>query len=376
MSILVRRRRLLAAFALAGLAPAARALAQVNQTCTGMAGTTEDTLGSAPGSQVELARENGKVVPTSGSYSTAAVTPTLTAAGRGYQMPNAGKTGRTPGGVGLIVLYQMGLDAADKITSQIHSARIIMPGLVKAGQTDLVKTTVTVTADGKTLSAEPQTLAQNKAYALDILGSPPASPQVGQVGVTTENGPAFSKAFGGTAPLTVKLFAKEGGAELYRATVRAAETDAQFALIQQALDDSGRRMSAPSDAQCKVTGGVPAQNGYYDYDPYFDEDCFLTTAAVHTIGLADDCWELRTLRAFRDGPLTAMAGGSAVRADYYLRAPRIVAAIGARPDAARMWLRTYWTGIVPCALAAKAGANRLALAMYRRMTERLERLAA
>lgn len=106
------------------------------------------------------------------------------------------------------------------------------------------------------------------------------------------------------------------------------------------------------------------------------EGCFLTTAAVHTIGLADDCWELRTLRAFRDGPLAQMSGGATLTADYYVRAPRIVEAISARPDAARVWLATYWTGVVPCALAARLGMKRLATAMYRRMTLRLERLAA
>lgn len=107
-----------------------------------------------------------------------------------------------------------------------------------------------------------------------------------------------------------------------------------------------------------------------------DSNCFLTTAAVHTIGLADDCWELQTLRAFRDGPLARTAEGAALSADYYLRAPRIVEAVSERSDAARVWLATYWTGVVPCAVAARLGLNRLALSMYRRMTLRLERLAA
>jgi hypothetical protein len=105
-------------------------------------------------------------------------------------------------------------------------------------------------------------------------------------------------------------------------------------------------------------------------------ECFLTTAAVNTVGLADDCWELATLRAFRDGPLQAMPGGAALSAGYYDRAPGIVRAISARPDAARLWLETYWTGVVPCAVAARLGLKRLALSMYRRMTLRLERLAA
>lgn len=106
------------------------------------------------------------------------------------------------------------------------------------------------------------------------------------------------------------------------------------------------------------------------------EGCFLTTAAVNTVGLADDCWELSTLRAFRDGQLGTAPGGAGLIADYYARAPGIVRAIDARPDAAMVWLRTYWGGVLPCAFAARLGMQRLAMSMYRRMTLRLEALAA
>jgi len=104
--------------------------------------------------------------------------------------------------------------------------------------------------------------------------------------------------------------------------------------------------------------------------------CFLTTAAVDTLGLADDCWELRTLRAFRDGPLLLQRGGGAVVEAYYALAPRLVEAIGQRSDAARVWLSAYWTGVLPSAIAARLGLTQLALALYTRMTRRLERLAA
>lgn len=40
--------------------------------------------------------------------------------------------------------------------------------------------------------------------------------------------------------------------------------------------------------------------------------CFLTTATVGTVGLPDDCWELATLRAFRDGWLARHPGGAAL----------------------------------------------------------------
>ena len=94
------------------------------------------------------------------------------------------------------------------------------------------------------------------------------------------------------------------------------------------------------------------------------------------MGLADDCWELRTLRGFRDGFLSTFEAGRRLVEDYYARAPRIVERISARPDGRAIWLKTYFGGILPSAVAARLGMNGLALGLYRRMTERLERLAA
>lgn len=104
--------------------------------------------------------------------------------------------------------------------------------------------------------------------------------------------------------------------------------------------------------------------------------CFFTTAAVTTLGLADDCWELRTLRAFRDGPLSRTPFGRALTARYYDEAPRMVAAVGRRRDAARQWLHAYWRYVLPCAILARLGLRRLAVYHYTRLFARLADLAA
>lgn len=91
--------------------------------------------------------------------------------------------------------------------------------------------------------------------------------------------------------------------------------------------------------------------------------CFLTTAACEMVGLADDCWELRTLRRFRDGWLAKQADGGADIARYYAEAPAIADRLRQDPRAA---LRLYWTRIVPSALAAQLGLNRAARALYSR----------
>ena len=100
--------------------------------------------------------------------------------------------------------------------------------------------------------------------------------------------------------------------------------------------------------------------------------CFLTTAAVETIGLADDCWELETLRDFRDGWLADQDGGERDIATYYERAPAIAYAL--RADPARL-ARIYWTGILPSALAAKLGLNGTARRIYSRQMRALAGVA-
>lgn len=99
--------------------------------------------------------------------------------------------------------------------------------------------------------------------------------------------------------------------------------------------------------------------------------CFFTTAASLTLGLGDNCWELRTLRAFRDGPLKQTQAGRASVARYYAEAPRLVAAVNRRNDAVRQWLNAYWLYILPCAIMARLNFTRPAIRHYSRLFNRL-----
>lgn len=89
--------------------------------------------------------------------------------------------------------------------------------------------------------------------------------------------------------------------------------------------------------------------------------CFLTTATCEAVGLDDDCWELRTLRKFRDGWLANQTDGMADIAAYYAKAPAIAERLKSDP---RALLRLYWTRIVPSALAAQFGLNEMARTIY------------
>jgi hypothetical protein len=100
--------------------------------------------------------------------------------------------------------------------------------------------------------------------------------------------------------------------------------------------------------------------------------CFITTACCELIGLPDDCWELRTLRRFRDEVMLPTAEGRADVARYYQLAPAILGAIHERRDERRL-LGIYACFILPSAVAAALGLRGLARWLYGAMMTELVR---
>lgn len=93
----------------------------------------------------------------------------------------------------------------------------------------------------------------------------------------------------------------------------------------------------------------------YDYSdcPIYKNEsssggCFLTSACTAARGLPDDCYELQTLRAFRDGWLKQQPDGEALIAEYYEAAPKIVKAIDFRDDRLKVYDEIYETLVKPC----------------------------
>ncbi len=100
------------------------------------------------------------------------------------------------------------------------------------------------------------------------------------------------------------------------------------------------------------------------------EGCFLTTACCELLCLPDDCFELRALRRFRDNVLARAPGGGAAIAEYYRTAPLILQALQG-PERNPRLLRLYWRYILPSALAARLGLNRLTYRLYAGMMQQL-----
>jgi len=124
-------------------------------------------------------------------------------------------------------------------------------------------------------------------------------------------------------------------------------------VLLPAMDTAKRR---DAEAPCI------AQTGQYD-----DLNCFLTSACCAVVGLRDKCWELETLRRFRDGWLSSVAAGRADIVRYYREAPTVARRLSGSDSGRRRLLSLYWRYIVPSAALARIGANRPAYWLYRRM---------
>lgn len=95
------------------------------------------------------------------------------------------------------------------------------------------------------------------------------------------------------------------------------------------------------------------RNYDYSYCPIYKDEpasggCYLTSACVEAKGLPDDCYELTTLRQFRDGWLKQQEGGQADICEYYHTAPAIVAAIHSRADSTSIFEGIYRELVLPC----------------------------
>ena len=107
---------------------------------------------------------------------------------------------------------------------------------------------------------------------------------------------------------------------------------------------------------------------FSDPEPEQDEGCFLTTACTAARNLPDDCYELQTLRKYRDSYLNGFAEGIAAVNNYYDIAPKIVSAIDALPEANEIWKNVYNDLVLPCIKLIEDGNNEEAYTVYRDYT--------
>lgn len=100
--------------------------------------------------------------------------------------------------------------------------------------------------------------------------------------------------------------------------------------------------------------------------------CFITTAVCKYFNKPDDCYELTTLRKFRDTWLIGQSDGKALIEEYYAIAPDIVNAIDGYSKNDETYMHIWSNYIEPCIKLIELGANETCKKLYIEMVNELK----
>ena len=91
--------------------------------------------------------------------------------------------------------------------------------------------------------------------------------------------------------------------------------------------------------------------------------CWLTTICCGFMGLTDDCWELSSLRRFRDKYLLSLPEGQQEVERYFSHAPMVGEYLKGNP---KKVFTSYFGIVLPCALLASLRLNSACHSFYRK----------
>ena len=107
-------------------------------------------------------------------------------------------------------------------------------------------------------------------------------------------------------------------------------------------------------------------------EPKESSFCFITTAVCSYLGKSDDCYELTTLRRFRDGWLAKQNNGLDLIQEYYSIAPQIVDAINASEKKDQTYTHIWEDYIKPCITLIELSAYETCKDLYMKMVRELK----
>ena len=100
--------------------------------------------------------------------------------------------------------------------------------------------------------------------------------------------------------------------------------------------------------------------------------CFITTAVCKSMNKPDDCYELRTLRAYRDQYLLQECQEQELVDEYYRIAPDIVKDIDRQPSCDIIYKNILEEYIQPCIQLIEEGENEACKELYIKMVRTLQ----
>lgn len=100
--------------------------------------------------------------------------------------------------------------------------------------------------------------------------------------------------------------------------------------------------------------------------------CYITTAVCKTFDKSDDCYELQTLRNYRDTYLTSQTDGADIIKEYYDIAPTIVNRIRKSPNSKEILKQICTNYLEPCIAYIEEGQNEKCKEIYIKMVRTLQ----
>ncbi len=142
------------------------------------------------------------------------------------------------------------------------------------------------------------------------------------------------------------------------------------------------KMTSVNVTDTKGGAVTPCQKCRYDIVIETDENgkvvsiskkkgCFITTAAVEAAGLPDDCYEVQTLRKFRDNYVRNLPDGIEIISNYYAESPELVRAISLTLQA-KLEYRNIIEIVHKAINYINIGKNKEAFLVYKTMVEQLK----
>lgn len=99
--------------------------------------------------------------------------------------------------------------------------------------------------------------------------------------------------------------------------------------------------------------------------------CFITTVVCQGLGKSDNCWELQTLRAFRDEYILHLSDGKERMEEYYRIAPEIADRL--KGEGQERMEEIYNVFLLPAIKLIQQGDNEAAMSVYVAMVDSLEK---
>ena len=148
-------------------------------------------------------------------------------------------------------------------------------------------------------------------------------------------------------------------------------------LIGEAPSDRAKELTRQTaDAwNKKMPGNKIGHSTYESINGGFRRglSCYISTAVYRSLNKPDDCYELTTLRKYRDEYLLSTQSGQKIVEEYYNIAPTIVKRISRQDDAGAIYRGIWEDYLSPCIRLIEEGRKEECKNRYSEMVRMLEK---